>query len=313
MKKTMIKFLMWFLVSVIALPAMLLITPAQAQAATKSTVVQAPVTQLTTTPKNPNENGWFNKVTLIKLKPMEEGRTYFQWNSIGGVWTEYAQPFRAWRGENTLYYYSTDSEGVKEAIKSQIIKVDYTRPESSTIIASGSRSEVRLSWENNPNIVSYRIAKNYKELAKVESIPPFFIDKDVEVGETYNYKLKAISQAGLKSKAIKTSVKVSSEPAETIKPMISEQAATIVAAPSQKVGSLLDGKGGVVAIGNDVKPPIVDNPSSPAKNWNRLFIALSILIIAAGAAIAGYYGYEWWMSKRDNEGEPRDKKTNNRW
>ena len=48
-----------------------------------------------------------------------------------------------------------------------------------------------------------------------------------------------------------------------------------------------------------------------AVGWNRLLVALAILVIAAGAAIGGYYGYEWWASRADKE--PPPPKSSSRW
>lgn len=49
------------------------------------------------------------------------------------------------------------------------------------------------------------------------------------------------------------------------------------------------------------------------RNWNRLLVAISILIIAAGAAIGGYYGYEWWLSKKEESPKETKTKSSNRW
>ena len=38
--------------------------------------------------------------------------------------------------------------------------------------------------------------------------------------------------------------------------------------------------------------------------WNRLLVALSILIIAAGVAVGGYYGYEWMQAKNKDTDTP---------
>lgn len=46
--------------------------------------------------------------------------------------------------------------------------------------------------------------------------------------------------------------------------------------------------------------------------WNRILVALAILIIAAGAAIGGYYGYEWYAAKSRDE-EPPAPKSSSRW
>jgi len=49
------------------------------------------------------------------------------------------------------------------------------------------------------------------------------------------------------------------------------------------------------------------------RNWNRLLLAISILIIAAGAAIGGYYGYEWWMARREEPFRDQGPKSKSRW
>lgn len=308
MKKIMTKFLMWFLIGVIALPAMILTMPVKAQAATKNAVVgAAPVTKLITSPKNPEENGWFNQVTLIKLKSNEEGETYFQWNTTSGEWIKFDQAMRAWRGVNTLYYYSVTSAGVKEAIKSQVIKMDYGHPASPDVQVTSAEAQVRISWEERSDIASFRIAKDGEDLSRVPSEPPFFIDQNVKVNDTHLYKMKAVNQAGLKSKAVKHFVIVSAIlKSQEIQPAIGE-GATIER--TEKVASIQTEKVEPTQTNPPTTPPETE---IPVKNWNRLFVALSILIIAAGAAVAGYYGYEWWIARRETE-EPRDKKSSSRW
>jgi len=48
------------------------------------------------------------------------------------------------------------------------------------------------------------------------------------------------------------------------------------------------------------------------RGWSRILVALAILIIAAGAAIGGYYGYVWYASRSHDE-EPPASKSSNRW
>ncbi|MBM2821229.1 MAG: hypothetical protein HW405_989 [Candidatus Berkelbacteria bacterium] len=61
-------------------------------------------------------------------------------------------------------------------------------------------------------------------------------------------------------------------------------------------------------------PQASESPSqgSGKEGWNRLLVALALLIIAAGVAIGGYYGYEWYASK-STDGEPPESKSSNRW
>lgn len=51
------------------------------------------------------------------------------------------------------------------------------------------------------------------------------------------------------------------------------------------------------------KPAPAAKEEETAKGgWNRLLVALSILIIAAGIAVGGYYGYEWLQAKSKDTG-----------
>lgn len=45
--------------------------------------------------------------------------------------------------------------------------------------------------------------------------------------------------------------------------------------------------------------------------WSRILVALAILIVAAGAAIGGYYGYEWYAGRHE-DGDSSDSKSS-RW
>lgn len=42
-------------------------------------------------------------------------------------------------------------------------------------------------------------------------------------------------------------------------------------------------------------------------NWTRVAVTLSILVIAAGAGLGGYYGYQWWIGQ--NEADKKKKKS----
>jgi len=66
----------------------------------------------------------------------------------------------------------------------------------------------------------------------------------------------------------------------------------------------------------EVTPTPEESPkeeeSEAAGGWSRILVALAILIIAAGAAIGGYSGYEWYAGRaRDNE--PPSTKSSSRW
>lgn len=70
---------------------------------------------------------------------------------------------------------------------------------------------------------------------------------------------------------------------------------------------------------NPSPEPSVTSSTSPSPKeeeatggWSKLLIALSILIIAVGAALGGYYGYEWLMRQKEDK-DSSDKDSSDRW
>ncbi len=64
---------------------------------------------------------------------------------------------------------------------------------------------------------------------------------------------------------------------------------------------------------SEPSPEPEEEEETQAGGWNKLLVALSILIIAAGAAIGGYYGYEWLMLRSKDDEEPPESKSDSRW
>lgn len=63
-----------------------------------------------------------------------------------------------------------------------------------------------------------------------------------------------------------------------------------------------------------------DESENQGANWTRFLVTLGIIILAAGAGLGGYYGYQWWMGedeKNEKEEKPAKKdkkeKRDNRW
>lgn len=60
-----------------------------------------------------------------------------------------------------------------------------------------------------------------------------------------------------------------------------------------------------------IKPEETKRPT----DYTRLIITLAILIVAAGAAVGGYYGYEWWLKRgpKPPQGPPSSPTNQTRW
>lgn len=90
-----------------------------------------PITTLQTSPLSPDgANGWFVTAPSISLTRNEAGTTYYQIDSTSSP-SVYSSAFTVPSGVHTIYYYSADSAGNVETIRSQQIKVDNSNPESS--------------------------------------------------------------------------------------------------------------------------------------------------------------------------------------
>ncbi|MCL4498801.1 MAG: Ig-like domain-containing protein, partial [Chloroflexi bacterium] len=88
-----------------------------------------PVTTIATNPLSPDgTNGWYKTAPVIDLTNNEPGTTYFQWDGTGGAWTTYSAAITAPESQHTLYFFSADSAGNHESVKSQTFKIDTVAP-----------------------------------------------------------------------------------------------------------------------------------------------------------------------------------------
>lgn len=169
---------------------------------------------------------------------------------------------------------------------------------------------------------------NYKV---VDSKFSFCKIEDLEPGTIYNIKVSPVIQ-GEKAKGSEISVKtLGTAPIKTVagqEIQVFEQAV-----PEKKITPSID-EGASISrkiaqtepqvapeAPKEEKEEVVTPTPSPspseeeeteAGGWSKILVALSILIIAAGAAIGGYYGYEWLMLKsKDKDKEPPE--SGNRW
>ncbi|MBS3909194.1 MAG: Ig-like domain-containing protein, partial [Actinobacteria bacterium] len=128
--------------------------------------VVAPTTSISSNPASPDgDNGWYKTVPSITLTRNEPGTTYYQWNSTTGTWTTYSGAFLAPEGNNTLYYYSVDSNGNTESIRNRAYKVDTIAPSSFTLSSPANGATVdndkgqTFSWNasSDANLAKYQL------------------------------------------------------------------------------------------------------------------------------------------------------------
>lgn len=293
----------------------LFVSPTATFAKTSKKVVE---TKLVTSPVQPKgQNNWYTSVTMVEFNSNNTGDVYFQWNQTSGEWSKYKQPIRAYRGENTLYYYSVSKGGVKEAVKSKVIKVDYLKPTLTETKIESVDATAKISVKSQLDVESYQIYKktdgHYHLIDTIKT--DSYVDKSVKIGKTYVYKVVALDRAGLESRGAQLVVKI----VEPIKIAKVEEIKTNSVNSIQAVRQIGQG----ASIVKNMEPvaektvevlPNNDNKKvAPVRNWNRLFIAIIILLIAAAAAVGSYYAYEWWTKRTIVKDKPKEKKTNSRW
>jgi nitrate reductase NapE component len=282
--------------------------------------------QITTTLNTdilPNANGWYKNIPQITLNTTTihiPATIFYQWNSEDlSSWKTYTVAFPALEGENTLYYYAVDSVNNTEIPrKSEIFKVDTLLPVMGEVTATLiSENQVQLSWDAVLSADHYEVYRGGMPPVVVKTNG--YLDSNMATGQNYVYKVIAFDAAGNQSleqtanifvpEPVVTTVTVNQETEPpVIKPVISYGVSTYK--PSIITPEVKAAEAPVVTDTNNG-----NKEESTGSNWNKLLLAISILIIAAGAAVGGYYGYQWWTMQKNGDDKPKEDKTNpkNRW
>lgn len=291
-----------------------------------------PVTTLETTPSLPDgENGWFVTNPTIDFSVDRLATTYYKWNN-DITWEKYDDiPLNTVEGNNTLYYYSVDSNTPEniEAVQAQDIKVDKEAPSAPISISATTDKDgfVQLSWSEVKDAASYEILRSSSPYVLIGTTnETTYLDTTVTENKTYSYEVVAVDEAGNRSLAtvLLSPITIPKIEKPVIVPVIIEQpkvetASVITPAIASGISTyqapqVTEEK--VEEVTPAVEGASTENADETDKdqNWNRLLLAISILIIAAGAAIGGYYGYQWFLARREEE-DSKDKgpKSKSRW
>lgn len=170
-----------------------------------------------------------------------------------------------------------------------------------------------IEWSNQENVSNFKRVESTFHSTEITNLKP---------GTLYTFKISAV-KGSVQGQESVVNVKTLGKPlleniagqstvsTPVITPSITPKAAATkqVAPASSNVTPKNEEK--------TVTPTPTPSSSTPTENaktttggWSKLLIALSILIIAAGAAIGGYYGYEWLML-RGKDKEPPE--SSSRW
>jgi len=155
------------------------------------------------------QNSWYISVPTITLSASDAtsgvAQTYYSWTSATGPWSAYAAPVSPAQGNNTLYYYSTDTAGNNETAGQRNVKFDNinpTVPQGLTATAV-STSQINLSWtasvDAHSGIARYVIYAStdnatFNQIATTANTT--YADTGLTAGTTYYYRVLTQDNAG---------------------------------------------------------------------------------------------------------------------
>lgn len=229
-----------------------------------------------------------------------------------------------------LYYYDIENEvwrmyektGVNTSQKYVWAEVDHltplvmgadiTPPEKvQNLVAQVDDTKVKLTWDKISDAKYYEI--RYRK-STFNSADPFIAtitttDTQTEIinltnDVDYEFNVRAVDDAGnlgdwAVTYAIPKQKIVTSDKSTVYYASYSETSATKVAETKEDKDNIKPIDQGDVESADDAK-----GESQSAKTA----VTLGIIIIAIGAALGGYYGYQWWLNEGSQEEKPLPKK-----
>lgn len=176
-----------------------------------------PVTTLTIDPAtNDGDNGWYVSNPEITLTATDDNgieKIEYQLNSDSGAWITYTGPVTIADGTWQFYYRSIDKASNISSMGPKDVKVDTNDPDNVSNFEGEYRSDttdVKLTWNaDNSNIYKVYIYRGGSRSFSVNSgsriaknddnDEDYTDDDDIELGETYYYKILTTDEAGNKS------------------------------------------------------------------------------------------------------------------
>ncbi len=193
-----------------------------------------------------------------------------------------------------------------------------------TSVQTSNQNQVHLTWPAVPGATSYivRYSDGTTLFGPLTTTDTFLTISNLDPAKTYSFEVAAVNLVGSISNFTKAvpPAETTATVAKTSTTSQSGSTGTETALPS---GGLVEEPAAGSTTSPSVSPsatptasPLVSpSPSaSPEANvksdedqqprdWTRVIVALSILIIAAGVATGGWYLYQWWATRPTEKGK----------
>ena len=164
---------------------------------------------------NDGDNGWYVSNPEITLTATDDNgieKIEYQLNSDLGAWITYTGPVTIADGTWQFYYRGIDKASNISSMGPKDVKVDTNDPDNVSNFEGEYRSDttdVKLTWNaDNSNIYKVYIYRggsrsfsvnSGSRIAKNDDNDEDYTDDDIELGETYYYKILTTDEAGNKS------------------------------------------------------------------------------------------------------------------
>jgi hypothetical protein len=150
-----------------------------------------PTTSVTVTGTMGGSN-WFRSTVTITLSASDDTsvyRTYYRWQGAS-TWSTYSSSFgSSTEGDRTLEYYSLDSNGNSETVKSARIKIDRTASTSSSSVTGSTVSLYSSDALSGVSYIEYRVdGGTWTTYTTAFTISPLW--------EAHNVEYRAMDVAG---------------------------------------------------------------------------------------------------------------------
>jgi hypothetical protein len=173
--------------------------------------------------------------------------------------------------------------------------------------------KVLITWMRDPKAVSYivRYTDGSTLYGPFSTTNTEFTFEGLDTSKNYRFEVATVSAGGTVSDFGKVTppssgkkVAASTEEALPSGGPVDETPVTSGSQPSSQVTPSPEA---TVSPAPTATPAVEGTEDSQPRDWTRVIVALSLLIIAAGLATGGWYLYQWWTSR------PTDKGKGGRW
>ncbi len=219
-------------------------------------------------------------------------------------------------GKHMIVARVRDKAGNISNIASTSVTVQSIAPAGPThAISSTNGNTVTLSWDPVPGAVAYwvRYSDGQVLYGPIQTANTQLVISGLDMSKTYHFEVASLNGVGAVSNFTKvfppevvaangsSNVTEVSSATETV--IESTETAPEVSTTSRRSVAPSPSPSPTLSPTPSPSPAIKSGDDDQPRDWTRVIVALSILIIAAGVATGGWYLYQWWTTRPTGNGK----------